>query len=106
MVSVDDDNNPLARQFMNTVSAIIGVVVVVTIGSWAYNSFIKQEWIGLYESRTTNAIFTESFSSREECESWVYHKRAHPGAYTNYECGKNCEPPATELGLYKCQETF
>lgn len=82
------------------------LVLLVLGGQWVYNTYIRQDWIGMYESRTSNTIYTNNFSSREDCGAWLHYKQDNPGSYTNYECGKNCEPPTTALGLYKCQESF
>lgn len=90
----------------SSLGGLIGLVVLVLTGWWVYSAFIKSEWLGIYESRTSNQIYTQEFASKDECADWLYDKQAYPGNYTNYECGMNCEPPKTPNGLYICKETF
>jgi hypothetical protein len=91
---------------MNNSGGVIGLIILAILGWWVYSSFIKSEWLGIYESGTSNQIYTQKFSSKEECADWLADKQVYPGSYTNYECGMNCEPPKTTYGLYICKETF
>lgn len=87
-------------------SAFIGLLILGLIVWWVFSTFIHKEWIGIYMSRTTNDIYTMAFESREQCADWLEERRLNPGVYENYECGANCQPPTTPLGLYKCAESF
>lgn len=85
---------------------LVVIILLGIIGWWAASTFRTPQWSGIYGSKTTNALYEQKFSSKEECQRWLFEKRYNPGNYENYECGSNCKPPTTEMGLYKCDETF
>lgn len=90
----------------DSASAVVGLVIIVALGWWGYNTWFKPStWQGLYELPTDNIIHaTQPFDSREQCEGWL-NSRFTANAY-NKECGSGCKPPSTAIGSYVCEETF
>lgn len=90
----------------NTTGGLIGLVLLVLIGWWAYNTWFKPDyWQGTYELPNDNIVHaTGRFDTMEECSEWLASYRPS-GSYSR-ECGKNCKPPETAIGVYVCEETF
>lgn len=89
-------------------SSFWSLIILIVLGTWAYNAWLKPDkWIGIYELPTANAVqSTYEFGSREECALWKDAKLSNPQGAYSIECGKNCDPPDSEMGLYVCEETF
>lgn len=88
---------------------VIGLIILIAIGIWLGSTLLKPDkWQGMYEVPESNAIGTVSFENREACERWLDQQRVSPTPERAYgfECGSNCEPPKTDIGFYKCKETF
>lgn len=86
---------------------LVWIVVVVVVGWWGYNTFIKPDsWQGMYEVSTSSAIGVVKFSNKAECQQWLEQPYSVPGNAYNFECGSNCKPPQSANGLYRCKETF
>lgn len=91
---------------MHWLGTVIAIIVTLVVGNFIYQEVLRNEWAGIYESRTSNDTYKIDFASREECRDWLIDAQSNPGQFTNHECGKNCEPPKTPYGLYVCKETF
>lgn len=93
-------------QHSNNSGGFISLVLVVLVGWWVYNAWLKPEyWQGTYELPSDNIVHaTDKFESREQCQEWL-DLHIPPGSYSR-ECGKNCKPPETTIGVYTCEETF
>ncbi len=91
---------------MQWLGTLVFLVVVFLFGSFIYQNVLRNDWIGIYESRTDNGSYSVKFSSKEECNDWLQDSVAHTGQFLNFECGKNCEPPKSAYGYYRCSETF
>lgn len=85
---------------------IIGIIIVGVVIWFAYSMLKPPQWYGIYESRTSNDLFSQKFDSKEDCSAWLEDKREDPGAFTNYECGSDCTKPDRPLAVYECKDTF
>lgn len=91
----------------SVLGGIIGLVIVGLLGWWVYNTWLKPDyWQGVYETTVSNSVYATEKMSKEECMDWLVEARANPGERYNFECGSNCKPPTTELGVYVCESTF
>lgn len=93
-------------QGYGSAGGIVTLIALVLIGLWAYNTWLKPDyWQGVYELPSVNAAqATGKYESRELCAEWL--ESYQPTGSFNRECGKNCDPPKTEMGAYICEETF
>lgn len=105
-------NLPMSHENENIGSGGAGLVGLIIVGLllwWGYNSFLKSDtWQGMYEVPTSNKIGVVKFDSKDDCSNWLEIMQSNPtprSAY-NFECGSNCKPPGTDIGLYRCEETF
>lgn len=104
---MSDDNTDVA-----TGGGIIGLVLLVLIGWWVYSTWLKPvTWTGFFYYDPENPYPESSwiqggFASYDECAAWIDSKipQDFDGSY-DYECGSNCKPPQTDLGLYTCKES-
>lgn len=79
---------------------IFGVLVLLVFTLWP-----QANWQGVYELPETNRIGVVKFDNKEECISWLRQPHSIPSRAYNLECGKNCDAPTTELGVFRCEET-
>ena|SRR2546430_1984658 len=89
------------------VGAIVGVIVLIAVGMWGYNHFLKpDEWSLMYENNLGVIVVAGDYSSRENCSIALGQAKQNPSKYYRPECGSNCKPPTTISGSYVCEKTF
>jgi len=89
---------------MKETASLVGVALVVYLG---YVTFMRNDtYTAMYEIPAEQAVLSAGqFESRELClEALAETRRNTPDAYS-LECGKNCTPPKSEYGLYRCDGT-
>lgn len=85
---------------------IFGLLILVLIVWWGYNTFIKQDtWMAFYETPSSQLPGTREFDSKNDCLNWIRDQQLSPGDRYNFECGSNCRP-SDGIGVYRCEETF
>jgi len=96
------------ENYSNNSGGLIGLIVVIAIGFFAYNSFLKKDDITLYYYPDAPNLyeFTEKeVSSLDECrdlaETWSV-RDARP--YYDYECGINCRDDSSFTSAI-CEKT-
>lgn len=87
---------------------LVGLVALAVLAVWGYNAFLKPDsWQGMYEVPDGTSIGVVKFESKEECQNWLEEPYYYaPSDAYNFECGSNCKPPTSSLGLYVCEETL
>lgn len=90
----------------SAVGGIIGIIVLVLVVWWGYNTFFKTDtWMAIYEVSTSQMAGTRDFDSKNDCLNWIHDQQMFPGARYNFECGSNCKYSG-EYAAYRCKETF
>jgi hypothetical protein len=88
------------------IGVLIGLVLLVIIGVWVYNHWLKPDtWSLFYDNHLGITVRAGDYRSRDECAAKLQVARQNP-SMSHPECGSNCEPPETIDGAYICDETF
>ncbi|MBK3559765.1 hypothetical protein JHN55_25215 [Streptomyces sp. MBT56] len=86
---------------------LVGLIILVALGVWAYNAFKPVKWEAFYESPSVVQVARAAeFKKKEDCQAWIYSQRLLNDGRYGFECGNNCTPPKTQYGPYSCEDTM
>jgi hypothetical protein len=89
-----------------SIGGIVVMVFFILGGVWIYNNWTNppHKWSLIYINDYDIAVSAGEYRSRDECAHKL--RLAIDRDYDSPECGLNCRPPETAMGLYVCKETF
>ncbi len=91
---------------MNKFTGLIFIVLVAVAAVTIYNSIQPNHWRAFYQEATVmGPIAGREFTDRNACVRWINEERIKETGKTDYECGRDCTPPASKYSAWKCAET-
>lgn len=105
------DSDDILNHPRRTGSGIIGLIILIAIGWWAYIHWLnKPSWTAVYYPDPGNlSIFEDkAVESLDECRTWVRAKAFLTESMNyDYECGTDCRLQIDSFGKFNyCKDTF